>query len=84
MAEHIDFDTIIAEPIIQAISTIPPPHINSLKQFIAHKYPVYCDLFKHARFPQQGSLIANVITSKTAISVTDASFSSLTQKAAVS
>lgn len=66
------------------ITIVSQPTICSLKQFITHKYPIYCELFQYSKFPKQGLLIAKVLKTKTVISVMDESVSQLTQKAAVS
>lgn len=84
IAEHLDFDRIIAEPMMDTITFTMQPSIESLSQFVAHKYPHYAELMSYAKFPKHGFMIASMIAHKKAISVTDASVSQLTQTAAVS
>ena len=83
-AEHVDYDTIIAEPMIEGIEFIAPSVITNIHQYIQIKYPHLTPLFLHSKFDQNGTTMAHTIAKGSAISVTDASVSLLSQQATVS
>ena len=83
-AEHIDYDTVIAEPIIDTILYIPPTLVSNIHQYIHSHFPQLRSIFQYSNFLDAGMLIANAISSNAAISVTDASVSQLSRTATVS
>ena len=60
-AEHVDYDTIIAEPMIEGIEFIVPSVITNIHQYIQIKYPHLTPLFLHSKFDQNGTTMAHTI-----------------------
>lgn len=83
-AEKIDYDTVIAEPMMEQLGHIPQIIPYTLKQFITARHPYYSVFFKHATILNSGADIEHALRSQKAIAVTDASVSLLTQYASVS
>lgn len=84
MADKIDYDTAIAEPMIDTIHITHHIPCESIKQFIANKYPHFTILFEHVKFLHSGQAIAQALLSHKAIVAMNASVSQLTQRTTVS
>ena len=83
-AEHIDYNSIIAEPMMEHIAITTPILPTTLQQYIEYNFPHLMSLFQHSKFHDSGKLIAHAISSNKAIAVTDASVSQFSQSATVS